>query len=1402
MASLPLASHVPVGCDFYSRINSVSHQCVAVAGYGRGENSKNAETRHGNKLHGAAPLPREGGQPQRSTEKQLRWVQPPASSEMYSLPPPPPPPPVNSSKTPPATAMAAAPTASLVPVVSRSEAAQQGRVNSICCYGSLQTWPSSGVISKDCGRGTQQVQEVRNMKSSTNDTPTQWPNSYSHDAAGGSMYPYGYSSIPVAPFSYFSCGAFGQTIPQACSSGSMYYGASAHCAAAAAAVSGHQYNYQHNQHNYYYHHHHYCNQNSQPYYQNQSQHHYAQHQYMFHHHHQKKQQIQKQQQQQNTGMDPSLATVCDSANSSTEKNGVPTTEALKPVRHAALATPDKEEEKEEGGGEETSSLPRDHAAEGPPLIDGSEPCNPKIVHEHQPLVESDSTTSRRCRQDHTGGHIQTSTTRFDDVNGSSSVKSSWGPGAGRGEAATFTSSENILGFIPSFSPISVTPSQNTADTPRRASLPSYHDAIMTQRGQGNHSLFPHKTCCTNGLISEPQEDLFILRTAPHKRENNSKFSVGIPQEPLEYEEEIRASESTEGVLDNGWQRNMAEGHPRGEPFEASQIPPVFASTDSMRALHHQYHHCYSQQQQQQHKHYYHDSFLLQSQTLSTGLLNAYGASTAHQRSRSFNAMTPTSASFQCPSTTQASGVNRINANNRIPLNGASITMDSGGGGGGGGAAAAAGSQQTNMPDLMWQNSLPLNNSVSAPLGSKGEGYADGESASNAILRGTPINSATVCQNILQAPLYEHCGAQEVLFEERDTELPFDSSSYGNIVSFIYAVSPVVEMDQELEWVSPSSAVTVPPGREKVGGDAPSQTYREPSISLANIWKALDFPFACRIPFAEPASLAPMRPPQKHLVYVPFFSGFRLRFLEKSATYAKLKSIYQSTDVTSPTASHPVTANRTTHMQSSFCDGEFVANLEVSAEEKNRSNSGSSSVAPTSSKLHGATQENMEEVSHDAEIGLLTWGATERPDQRSLLLEQVHELAASNERYSVLLSANTTELDNQSWFAVLWQPVYDQCHTAKHGCGSFIVYYALRPPRHVAGNRASSVVTMMNGDWLSPVFRCDREGVHWEMWTSNISTPMSLPLSSLVSPSPCEGNNDNAMRAVCMSLLEKAPFASTGSGGEMQTVMETSSASMGSHDTKFSPSGRSCAKASANEVFRNSQHAFFSPSSEKGSTYHGTVRIPVVGIIPSRCRADVWFLPCPRLNSPESNAGRNPNNSGTSSLRRYRAPLFLLTAALQLMSWNALEGFCRQAMRKKGLYAVDKNLDVSQDEVEVSLTRLRGDTTTTTTSTVGASSTSIGARLFLTRTQKTPSGRRLLVEGARGYRHYRESVNADAGMTSTTPVVGQESIDHNGSPISSPTAAGTDVSAIVEGLPDFYQWVQFDAPLLNYAELYA
>eukprot|EP00758_Cryptobia_borreli_P013743 Tbor_TRINITY_DN5862_c1_g2::TRINITY_DN5862_c1_g2_i1::g.7012::m.7012 len=77
---------------------------------------------------------------------------------------------------------------------------------------------------------------------------------------------------------------------------------------------------------------------------------------------------------------------------------------------------------------------------------------------------------------------------------------------------------------------------------------------------------------------------------------------------------------------------------------------------------------------------------------------------------------------------------------------------------------------------------------------------------------------------------------------------------------------------------------------------------------------------------------------------------------------------------------------------------------------------------------------------------IIWYSAETPEKRLPLFDQIQLL--SEHLYPALMEANNTDLTHNSWFAVLWRPVYSGFQKRLKGDGSFLMFYAVRPPRHL------------------------------------------------------------------------------------------------------------------------------------------------------------------------------------------------------------------------------------------------------------------------------------------------------------------------------------------------------------------
>lgn len=969
-----------------------------------------------------------------------------------------------------------------------------------------------------------------------------------------------------------------------------------------------------------------------------------------------------------------------------------------------------------------------------------------------------SAFSRRSGSEYTGNPPPSTATGRDGDTASSGVKSSQSHVAKSN--AMFNAAENTELSSSVFSNHFAT-SMHTSSGTRDSQLSTNHDVLMVLTSEKRQkSVSPKKFHATAALEGEAQEDPPSAVVMIKQGENCAGNLERRRPEETETEAE-RAVRKSAGGESYRRQQNGLEGRHHEMPCRRGQGTCEFVPVELMQA-NHCYHHCNP----------------LNSHSHLSASAGSLCDASVRQQPLSSRALRPTAVlSSECVSGAKNTGANhRINGFSSCTASGAPHLC-----------FTATGNRHWGALGSAQQRPLALNAASPDSLHNLGERYMDRNSLPGSFEKGARKLTAFSGAPFL-SPLYEHCGVHEDLVDADSADLPLESSFYGNIVSFLHAVSPRVAVERRVPLLSSSHLGDVPPvGQENAGINGSSLTHLEPSIALLKVWEALDLPFACTIPFAEPISLSSVRSPQEHVVYTPFLSGFRLRFHPTSSSYAKLRAMRQNTGDAFSVVSRQNIMDQG-EASSRDRDDEFVNHTGDGDDRRKETTAFLSSAAPTAFTPCETAQEKVEDLSHSMELGFVTWSATERPDQRSLVLEQVYELAESNERYSVLLSATTTELDHQSWFAVLWQPVYDQGHTAKNSCGSFIVYYALRPPRHMVSCQASGAVRAMNSDVMSPVFRCDRHGTRWDMWAPTMPMSFLSSCSPVHSPS-CEAANSPSAGPVDAPVNQKTAVLREKNGG-MCAAMESPEASAADRDARVMNAECLREKSALNGTPHG---AFCKHFSETKAGCCQMARIPVVGIIPNRCRGDVWFLPCSSANLQNSH-GDQTKKSGTLSPRPcYRAPLFLFAAALQLMSCNAVESVWRHALKNKSFYATaDALLAANSAAAGVSENGPSGDG-----GTVGVIEPREAQSILAMASRKT-FGVDLIFHGAKGYRRYRESVNADAGTTAP----------HDGSTVTSRSAssaaaaAASDLGAVIEGLPDFYQWVQFDGLLLNFAQRYA
>ncbi|CCW70706.1 unnamed protein product [Phytomonas sp. Hart1] len=388
-------------------------------------------------------------------------------------------------------------------------------------------------------------------------------------------------------------------------------------------------------------------------------------------------------------------------------------------------------------------------------------------------------------------------------------------------------------------------------------------------------------------------------------------------------------------------------------------------------------------------------------------------------------------------------------------------------------------------------------------------------------------------------------------------------------------------------------------------------FVEPIVSLASVWHSFNYPFGCLVPLYQSVILSNMRPPESKVVYTPLLSGFRIRFHDASAAYAKL--------------------------------------LALKRREGNDRPNGKAGPHSLPFSPYGM-------IPSDSP-GLLSWSASERPDNRNGVVEQVEELARANEAFRTLLTASTADVDHQSWVAIMWQPVFCGGHTAKQSCGTFLAFYMLRAPRHIfMPFTDKSSGTCINSSWDSPIFRVDNEILSFDIWSFKRRyhigrcVPASLPVTSVsearqvsvpketpsvVRPTEIEGIEvTNPMD----SLRDSPQFASA--------------AAASGKDVRRSRMGNDVADLTRSPDLSDP----YGPFSASAGFSTSQVRLPLIGLIFNRSRSDVWFcLSTPPSAETMSGAGSHPP---PCPQRIYRAPLFLLVSALRLMSWNAFEENCR------------------------------------------------------------------------------------------------------------------------------------------------
>ncbi|KAG5476766.1 hypothetical protein CUR178_03951 [Leishmania enriettii] len=542
------------------------------------------------------------------------------------------------------------------------------------------------------------------------------------------------------------------------------------------------------------------------------------------------------------------------------------------------------------------------------------------------------------------------------------------------------------------------------------------------------------------------------------------------------------------------------------------------------------------------------------------------------------------------------------------------------------------------------------------------GYRAGGSQISALMGGRYAISAT------RPPfIYEHHVGQELLLEELQDSMRFSPASFGNIACLVDAFSPYVPVASDLEFPcnedqcqlictqGSRDASTLPGGSisqhgsaqgscssrggaipaslsedaRTVGGAGHSSTsgggggqegsalpiprpayadrthywdftgpsYCEPIMTLKSIWQSFDNPFGCVVRLAEPIYPAPMRPAEGELVYTPLLSGFRIRFHPASPAYKRLASLREV---------------RRQRRREEAATGESAG---VSAEME-RAAAGC---------CHSAG-------SYAEEDGVLTWSAADRPNNRSIIVEQMVELAKCDESYAELLTATTADIDHQSWVALMWQPVFCGGHSSKHSCGTFLAYYLLRAPRHLFIPFADkSEGAAMNSSWNSPVFRGDRAALSFDLWSLKrhyhvarwVSPPPMTDIMTALSVGGEDDVPDNASSS-CASTSRGRNSWEEGQTGCASNRTTESCALSANGDSRlrlrdfYAGCSGACAAAGAGSSNTTVAGAVKAPYITTGTANSATspatattamyARIPLVGLIPNRSRSEVWYKP--------------------------------------------------------------------------------------------------------------------------------------------------------------------------------------------------
>lgn len=235
-------------------------------------------------------------------------------------------------------------------------------------------------------------------------------------------------------------------------------------------------------------------------------------------------------------------------------------------------------------------------------------------------------------------------------------------------------------------------------------------------------------------------------------------------------------------------------------------------------------------------------------------------------------------------------------------------------------------------------------------------------------------------------------------------------------------------------------------------------------------------------------------------------------------------------------------------------------------------------------------------------GDIVWLATEKPENRPPLYDQMEMLG--RDMYPALLEACNTDFTPSSWFAVLWQPIHCHNHSPQRSAGSFILYYMLNPPGQCVCSGAAG----------SDTHSVDAKSLQL--------TPSTAVLKYDGKPFRSGGVLAASSVAAPASGIPAAP----GFGAAPPASSSSQCSDTSNHSPALPPS-----EDSGEHVSAWSAHVA-EDESDEGAAW---VRAPIVGMIPYRLRADVWFASKQRFP---------PHREQFSHV----APLFLIAAAMQLM----------------------------------------------------------------------------------------------------------------------------------------------------------